>query len=183
MAAGDEAVVAEFPFKNDGATPVVITDLKSSCGCSTPTVESRTIGPGKSGTLKVNYVPGDRVGPQSARITVSTDEAGKAADALLLKVDIRPVLTFAPRLVQWLRTGSPEARVIKIKREADSANIISVQPEGDAIAAELKDGDEAGTWLLELTPRSLEDRSTTKVHIQAESDGRKSTYTVFAVVR
>lgn len=184
MEAGEGNLVAEFPFKNEGTGTVTISELKSSCGCSTPTVKSRTIALEESGVVTVVYAPGDRVGQQSARLTVATDEAGVAPAVLLLKVDVQPALTFAPRLLHWSRADGAIPRTVAIKQTSKSVvRILEIKPANDALAAELKQGAVPSEWELVLTPKSNGQASTTKVEIHAEVGGRKATYTVFGVVR
>jgi hypothetical protein len=45
----------DFNFTNKGATPLVISDVKSSCGCTTPSWSKEPIEPGKQGTITVVY--------------------------------------------------------------------------------------------------------------------------------
>jgi hypothetical protein len=182
--AGTSEVVARFPFKNESARTVVIRELKSSCGCSKPTVETQTIPAGGEGVVSVAYAPGNRTGPQSARLTVVTDEPEGASTDLLLKIDIQPVLSFAPRLVQWSRSEEAFARIIEIKRlSASPVRIVEVKPTGEALTVELKAGANTNSWQLVLTPKSVAQPSTTKVEIHAEVGERKVTYSVFGVVR
>ncbi|HEY9248046.1 MAG TPA: DUF1573 domain-containing protein [Rariglobus sp.] len=184
MEAGAGEVVAEFPFKNEGAGTVTIGELKSSCGCSTPTVKSRTIAAGEAGVMSVVYAPGDRVGLQTAHLTVTTDEAGVEPATVLLRVNIEPVLSLTPRLVHWAKADAGLARTIEIKQLSEKpVRIVEVKPANDALAVELKPGEAAGTWRLTLTPTSREKTSTTKVEIRVETGGRTLTYSVFGVVR
>jgi len=45
----------EFNFTNKGTTPLIISDVKSSCGCTTPSWSKEPIEPGKQGTITVVY--------------------------------------------------------------------------------------------------------------------------------
>jgi len=45
----------EFVFKNASNKPIVLTDVKSSCGCSVPTWSKEPVKPGESSTIKVQY--------------------------------------------------------------------------------------------------------------------------------
>ncbi len=184
LEAGSGDLVAEFPFKNESANTVTIRDLKSSCGCSTPTVKSRIILAGESGVISVAYAAEERAGLRSASLTVTTDEEGVSPATLLLKVDIRPALTFTPRLVHWTKANATTARIIKIKQLSRApVRIVEIKPLGEALSAELKPVDDEGTWELTLAPTSPGRPSTTKVEIHVEVGGRKMTYTVFGVVR
>ncbi|WP_162525284.1 DUF1573 domain-containing protein [Rariglobus hedericola] len=181
---GSGQLIMEFPFKNESSEPVTITELKSSCGCSEPTVKTKAIPAGGGDVVKVVYTPGDRVGPQSAQITVTTNEAGVAPVSLRLRVDIKPVVSLVPRLVRWVKADGIVPRTIEIKQLGEKpVRILEVKPVSDALSAELKPGSEAGLWTLTLTPKSLDLPSTTKVEVFTEVNGHKTTYSVFGVVR
>lgn len=48
--------VCVFKFKNTGKTPLILTDVKASCGCTVPTWPKNTpIMPGKTGDISVSY--------------------------------------------------------------------------------------------------------------------------------
>lgn len=59
----------EFKFKNTGKEPLILTDVKSSCGCTVPAWTKEPILPGKSGSIKVRYAT-ERVGVIDKSITV-----------------------------------------------------------------------------------------------------------------
>lgn len=44
-----------FTFKNNSDKPLVISNVKSSCGCTAPTYSKEPIQPGKTGTITVKY--------------------------------------------------------------------------------------------------------------------------------
>ncbi|MDC8004542.1 DUF1573 domain-containing protein [Aureisphaera galaxeae] len=58
-----------FTFKNVGKAPVVIADIKTSCGCTVATKPTKPILPGESSEITVNYKT-SKVGPFSKSITV-----------------------------------------------------------------------------------------------------------------
>ena len=45
----------EFKFTNKGKTPLIISYVKASCGCTIPKWPKGPILPGKSGSIKVTY--------------------------------------------------------------------------------------------------------------------------------
>ena len=59
----------EFEFSNTGKEPLVLSDCRSSCGCTVPQWNREPILPGKKGTIKVHYDT-KRVGPINKTITV-----------------------------------------------------------------------------------------------------------------
>jgi len=45
----------EFAFRNTGKTPLVLTHVKSTCGCTIPEWPSEPIKAGEQGIIKVSY--------------------------------------------------------------------------------------------------------------------------------
>jgi len=68
-----------FEFTNTGDSPLIINDVKSSCGCTVPEKPDGPIAAGETGIIKVKYDT-NRVGPIRKTITVysNADEPVKA---------------------------------------------------------------------------------------------------------
>ncbi|SDS61767.1 DUF1573 domain-containing protein [Gramella sp. MAR_2010_147] len=68
-----------FEFTNIGDAPLVIEDVKSSCGCTVPKKPEEPIMPGETGKIEVKYDT-KRVGPIRKTVTVysNADEPTKA---------------------------------------------------------------------------------------------------------
>ncbi len=62
----------KFTFKNTGKEPLVLSNVKSSCGCTVPSWSKDPILPGKSGVIKIVYDT-KKVGPISKTITVMSN--------------------------------------------------------------------------------------------------------------
>lgn len=58
-----------FEFTNTGDAPLIISDVRSSCGCTIPKKPNGPIAPGESSTIEVKYDT-NRVGPIRRTITV-----------------------------------------------------------------------------------------------------------------
>ena len=61
-----------FEFTNTGNAPLVISDVKSSCGCTIPKKPDAPILPGDTGEIQVKYDT-KRVGPIRKAITVTSN--------------------------------------------------------------------------------------------------------------
>jgi hypothetical protein len=51
----------DFVFKNEGTTPIVISNVSSTCGCTVPSWPKEPVAPGKKGAITVVYntkIPG-----------------------------------------------------------------------------------------------------------------------------
>ncbi len=72
-----------FEFTNTGTAPLVIEDVKSSCGCTVPKKPEEPIMPGDTGKIEVKYDT-NRVGPIRKTVTVYSN-AEEAVKALKIK--------------------------------------------------------------------------------------------------
>jgi hypothetical protein len=68
-----------FKFKNTGNEPLIISDVRKSCGCTTPTWNKEPILPGKSGTIKVGYDT-NRIGAFSKTVTVISNATNPSVE-------------------------------------------------------------------------------------------------------
>jgi hypothetical protein len=92
----------EFTFENVGKEPLVLSDARSSCGCTVPSYSREPILPGKKGSIKVKYDT-KRVGPINKTVTV-TSNAKTSSVVLRIQgevVDSNPTTPVKPA------TGAP----------------------------------------------------------------------------
>jgi len=62
----------EFKFKNTGSEPLILTDVRSSCGCTVPEWPRNPILPGQSSSVKVKYNT-NIVGPINRQVTITSN--------------------------------------------------------------------------------------------------------------
>ncbi len=79
--------VRVFEFTNTGNAPLVISNVRSSCGCTIPKKPEEPILPGKTGQIEVKYDT-NRVGPIRKAITV-TSNADTATKVLKIKGTVK----------------------------------------------------------------------------------------------
>ncbi len=85
----DGTAVGVFNFKNTGGSALVITDVKPSCGCTSPEWTREPIAPGKSGYIKSGFDPANRPGVFNKTIRV-TSNAENNTIILRIKGDVVP---------------------------------------------------------------------------------------------
>ncbi len=68
---GDNAEV-EFVFTNTGDAPLLLSNAKSTCGCTVPTFSREPILPGQKGKINVRY-DSNRIGQINKQITVESN--------------------------------------------------------------------------------------------------------------
>jgi len=78
--------VRVFEFTNTGDAPLIITDVKSTCGCTIPKKPDGPIMPGETGNIEVKYDT-NRVNPIRKTITV-TSNADTPTVALKIKGEV-----------------------------------------------------------------------------------------------
>lgn len=80
---GDNGV-REFVFKNSGNAPLIISNVKSTCGCTIPKKPEKPILPGESEKIQVKYDT-KRVGFIRKSITVTSNAASSPTTILKIK--------------------------------------------------------------------------------------------------
>lgn len=78
-----------FQFKNTGNQPVKITQVKASCGCTTPAWTKELVMPGDSGFIKAQYNPRNRPGNFKKSLQVSSN-AKNGYETLFIEGFVRP---------------------------------------------------------------------------------------------
>jgi len=85
----DGRVTTVFNFKNEGMSPLVLSNVRASCGCTTPKWNHEPIEPGAEGAITVTYNPNGRPGKFSKTITV-TSNAKEQTMRLYIKGEVIP---------------------------------------------------------------------------------------------
>lgn len=67
------AAVYDFVFKNTGDAPLILNNVRVSCGCTTPSWSRQPIAPGQTGSVKVSFDPRHRPGRFNKSITVTSN--------------------------------------------------------------------------------------------------------------
>lgn len=62
-----------FEFKNISKSPVTVTNVQTSCGCTAAEKPDAPVEPGKKGKISVSYDT-KRVGPFTKTITITNDQ-------------------------------------------------------------------------------------------------------------
>lgn len=78
-----------FEFKNNGKTPVIVSNVQTSCGCTTAEKPTEPVQSKKSGKISVKYDT-KRVGPFTKTITVTTNAGEPIVLTIKGKVGEKP---------------------------------------------------------------------------------------------
>lgn len=68
-----EVVIHKYKFTNTGGSPLVISNVTASCGCTIPTYSKEPIAPGEEGFVEVKFDSSGRKGIQNKSVVVLTN--------------------------------------------------------------------------------------------------------------
>lgn len=83
---GDDATV-DFVFTNTGTEKLILTDVKASCGCTTPYWSKEPVMPGEKGKITAKYATQGRPGNFSKTITI-TANTGEETKRIFIKGNV-----------------------------------------------------------------------------------------------
>ncbi len=121
----------QFEYTNTGNQPLIINNVRASCGCTTPEWTKTPVPPGAKGFIKVTYNAKNRPGKFHKTITVQTNSV---TPTVILKIngEVLPhqktVNDFYPQKMNDLRLKSNHLAFMNIKNteiRTDSLNIIN----------------------------------------------------------
>lgn len=79
---------AKIIFKNEGKAVLNINDIKTSCGCTAALLSSKTLEPGKSGTLRIELDTSGREGKLTRTVTLYSNDPIDPNQTVTLFVNI-----------------------------------------------------------------------------------------------
>lgn len=182
----DEAATAVFHFTNDTDQSITIEDVRTSCGCTVPTLSKNTYLPGETGEISATFTFDGRIGEQRKTITVVTDESDANHTALTLDVEIPELFEVRPQFVVWRKGEEPAPKSISIRNHfPDRIRLVSVESQDARFEARLETAqDTAGIHTVVLTPSDTNESAQARIVVKSdrpEDDPR--IITLYALVR
>ncbi len=152
--ATQDVYVAEYPFVNQGAAPVEIRDIKTTCGCTSAELAKRVYAPGESGELVVAFRLRGRRGAQDKRIRVRTDDPSSDVE-LRLAGTIKELAIVKPIFLLWRQNATPDWKSSTIKvREGAGMRIVSVAPSSETFEFRLEERTPGLEYELVVRPKT-----------------------------
>lgn len=68
-----------FEFENVGSEPLILSDVRTTCGCTAPEWPREPVAPGEKGSLKVLFNSTGKMGIQNKVITVMSNAVNNPA--------------------------------------------------------------------------------------------------------
>jgi len=116
-----------FEFTNTGKSPLEISDVRSSCGCTVPELPKTIYAPGETGTLTVVFDPENRHGPQHRAVRVATNDPANQLAQLHIRAHVKPAIEISPRAAQFgsVKPGSTQAVMIDVVTRVEGVRVHS----------------------------------------------------------
>ena len=99
----------QFTFWNDGNEPLILQNVKASCGCTTPKYTQKPVMPGEKGVIDVHYNT-NNVGGFSKTVTVTSNAVDNPRVVLRIKGNVKQ--DAAP---QGAPQAVPQAKEMKVE--------------------------------------------------------------------
>ena len=164
----DGVVSCQFEFVNQGALPVLIKKVESSCGCTSPEWTRQPVLPGKKGYIKAVFNPQDRPGYFDKTITVFSN-AQPAVVELKIRGNVegkaRTILDDYPyELASGLRLPLQEISLMKVRKgEIKYMRIGIFNNAGKNV--EVNFDRLPGYLKMSIDPANIEDKETANVEV------------------
>ena len=83
-----KVVETKISFKNEGKAPLIISDVKTSCGCTAALLSSKLLQPGESGNVKIELDTANREGKLTRTVTIYSNDPQQPNQTITLFVNI-----------------------------------------------------------------------------------------------
>ena len=83
-----DVVSYDFTFSNKGKLPLLVKDIKTSCGCTAAVVSEKNLNPGQSGTIKVDLDTKNRQGRMSRTVTIVSNDMNEPNKIITITADV-----------------------------------------------------------------------------------------------
>jgi hypothetical protein len=114
----------EFRFKNIGSGPLNISEVKSTCGCTVPTLAKTQYQPGEEGVIKIDYSGQNNPGSIEKNIYVNTNDPENP----------QIKLTITAKITSYIEALPSEMRLLMWKEKAAAPDITLKSKNGEAFA-------------------------------------------------
>ncbi len=132
----DGPITYQFEFTNTGTTPLIISTVKASCGCTTPGWSKEPVMPGKKGFVKAQYNPLNRPGAFKKSLTI-TSNGENPREVLYIQGNVIPkVKTLEEELrvkIGALRMKNKTVNMGRVTTEKEVMRKIEVYNESDSV--------------------------------------------------
>ena len=150
----ESEVVANYRFTNTGKRTVTIKAVKTSCGCTTATLEKKSYAPGEKGVITATFKIGTRSGVQEKTVYVATDDPHEPELLLTLRATIPKVLELSHIFLQWQPGEALNPKTVDVKvTDNFPVQALAITSSNPNIGTEVKRTDDGKIFKIIVTPK------------------------------
>lgn len=182
---GAGVAVFEFPFRNEGPTPVGIASVMAGCKCVSADSDKRAYAVGEVGMVRAQFALAGRSGRNEVVIQVTTDDAPDHPTMLKAIVDIPVPIAITPMALFWRVGDAADEKEIAVNiAKPTTATLGDVQNAEPAFSARLVALDaEQGRYCVRVKPAMTGKAVQATLRLGATVDGRPQVFVLQAGVR
>lgn len=169
----DGRVTTVFEFKNEGMIPLVLTNVRASCGCTSPNWTKEPVEPGQTGQITVTYNPSGRPGRFQKSITI-TSNASEEPVRIYIKGEVipKPAAANYPHKIGELSVQKKMVNIGVVKKGMPKTVEIEYANTTDkVIKVDLRfDYDKQSYWAPLITATEVEPGKTGKLQVTLLSE-------------
>ncbi len=129
-----------FRFQNTGDTPLIISKVRSSCGCTAALLSAKELAPGEWGELKTTFNSKGFQGSVTKTIVVYSNDPDQQKARFRLQGEVQKELLVSPRRLQFsaIKDKAPFAATINLRNDGTSNIFLSdLKTTSEELQAEL----------------------------------------------
>ncbi|MCX6876446.1 MAG: DUF1573 domain-containing protein [Verrucomicrobia bacterium] len=139
---GGAIVKFDFVFTNIGTATLEVTEVRSSCGCTTTGAWSKKVEPGQTGTIPIQFNSGTFSGPIHKTVTVTCNTPAQPQTILNLKATVWRAIDVNPTTVYFSPQAEAQLGETKVIRIVNHTEVpLELSPpacSNNAFTAELR---------------------------------------------
>ncbi len=138
----------QFKFANIGKGNLIITDIRSTCGCTVPALEKKEYAPGESGSVEVRFAAPDIEGDVIKHLYIQSNDKQTPEAELIVKGKVVTRVKVEPQLIKLslrdenaacppIKLNSTDNVFFAVTRFEVTANCITADFDPNVAAAEI----------------------------------------------
>ncbi|MGA0333839.1 MAG: DUF1573 domain-containing protein [Kiritimatiellia bacterium] len=146
-----------FLIENRGDDVLKISEIRSTCGCTTPGEKTMVILAGEQKELRVVMDLKGRSGPQNQQVTLFTNDPEQRSFDLRISGEAVPEIRVEPRTLNLKQVGGDrphEGEILLTSTKGEPFKITSVKASRDRVRASLKMAEDGKSAKILVQPRS-----------------------------
>ena len=97
---GKTVSICHFKFTNIGEDTLIISDIRSTCGCSVPSLPKKEYAPGESGSVEVRFTAPGVEGDVVKHLYIQSNDRQNPEAELIVKAKVVTRVKFEPELMK-----------------------------------------------------------------------------------